>query len=152
MEGQVACACSYLLLQHILKELFDIVDSSEFSYNEHGKPSFINLPDIFFSMSHCKGAVACAVAREPVGIDIENLRHPKPDVLDYVCNGEEMAMVLDSIDPAGKFTELWTRKEAYVKLTGEGITHRVRDLLTDCHATIKTFRVDGRVVSVAHYK
>ena len=45
-----------------------------------GKPFFPDRPEIFFSLSHARRFVMCAVGDRPVGADIEEAR-PLPDRL-----------------------------------------------------------------------
>ena len=46
----------------------------EFSANTYGKPYLIGSPHIQFNISHTGSYVACALADEPVGIDIEFIK------------------------------------------------------------------------------
>lgn len=86
-------------------------------FGEKGKPYFDNGP--FFNISNTKNLVVVALANEgiEVGIDIEQIRSPRPLIYPKVFTEEERV----NIDGAEKFTEMWTRKEAVVKLFGGGI-------------------------------
>ena len=106
--GQFCCLKSWLMLYEEIKELGD------FLYNEHGKPYLENGP--FFSISHCKEGIAVAIDDQPIGIDIEHIRHADKDLIDRVMNEEERVGMDDR-----KFTRLWTQKEAIVKAQGTGI-------------------------------
>ena len=75
----------------------------------------------------------CAVSREPVGIDIEEIRPIKIKLCDRVCVDEEKSYVLGDWQGADdglckdpevtqRFFEIWTGKEAYFKKLGTGIT------------------------------
>lgn len=113
----------YLLLQEALKKEYGIREVPEFIYGPHGKPALKGHPEIHFNLSHCRQAALCVVSDRPVGCDVESV----PAVLDmdlcrYCFNEEETAGILSSENPPLAFTKLWTRKEAYLKLTGEGLT------------------------------
>lgn len=73
----------------------------------------------YVSISHCEDLVACALSREPIGIDAERIRPVKPGLIDRVCTPEEKDYVQDS---AERFFEVWTAKEACFKMLGTGIT------------------------------
>lgn len=101
-----------------------------FIYGAHGKPS---LPSEFgggalqFNLSHSQGQALYAVAhRRQVGVDIEQVRS------DFTCL--EIARrffsscevdALRSLPPEEQteaFFNCWTRKEAYIKARGEGLS------------------------------
>lgn len=83
--------------------------------------------ELRFSLTHCRGLVACAVARGgPVGVDAEALdrRLDVAAIADTVFTPAERAW-LDAA-PGGQraeaFFALWTLKEAYVKARGLGLS------------------------------
>ena len=76
-QGRRLCVLAYLLLKQGLREEYGIMDNPVFEYNEHGKPFIVGHPEIFFNLSHCKEAVACAISDQPVGIDVESVRSYK---------------------------------------------------------------------------
>lgn len=123
------CAKAWLLLQEGLEKYYGVRDEDEFTYGPHGKPSLKNHPEIHFSISHCRTCVACAVSDSPVGLDVECYQFD-PDLAREVCSEEELAGILASNDPKVEFTKLWTKKESYLKLTGEGLRNDLRNLLT----------------------
>lgn len=121
---------AYLLLQQALREEYGIIDSLHFGFGPHGKPFLKDYPHIHFNLSHCPGAALCVVEASPVGCDIECV----PPVLDddlcrWVCSDQELAQIRQSACPTVAFTRLWTRKEAFLKFTGEGLTDRLKKLL-----------------------
>lgn len=61
------------LLEYALKNSLGLqLDHINFSVDKHGKWS---CNDCFFSLSHSGNAVAVAVSRQPVGVDIEDARY-----------------------------------------------------------------------------
>ena len=115
--GQYCCLQSWLMLQNLLGHT-----PSEWRYNAHGKPFLTGSDDtIYFSISHCREAIAVAIADQEVGIDIESIRTAKSDLVKRVMNEAEQAQIRQSIDPNRTFTRLWTQKEAIVKWLGTGI-------------------------------
>lgn len=128
-RGQRTCVLAYLLLKRALREEFGITENPLFEYGEHGKPSIVGHPEIFFNLSHCKEAVACAVSRRPVGIDVESVREYKESLARYTMNDSEMSQILSAERPNVAFIRLWTMKEARLKLTGEGISRNMKQVL-----------------------
>ncbi|MBP5259239.1 MAG: 4'-phosphopantetheinyl transferase superfamily protein [Paludibacteraceae bacterium] len=152
--GRRQCVLSYRLLCRALQEEYGIAQPPEFEYGEHGKPMLAAHRDIHFSLSHCRQAVACVVSDRPVGVDVETIGRGKPDLMDYVLSDNERRAVEASDRPQELFAELWTRKEALCKLTGEGITDQIATLLENdwvagiCFQT-KVCREKGYVCTVA---
>ncbi|MBO4624244.1 MAG: 4'-phosphopantetheinyl transferase superfamily protein [Bacteroidales bacterium] len=121
---------AYLLLLQALEEEYGISDPVEFGFGPHGKPFLKDYPHIHFNLSHCPGASLCVLEASPVGCDIEGV----PPVLDedlcrWVCSDQEFAQIRQSARPTVAFTRLWTRKEAFLKFTGEGLTDHLKKLL-----------------------
>jgi 4'-phosphopantetheinyl transferase len=103
-----------------------------FSYLAHGKPVIDN-DGIQFNVSHTHElAVLAFAATVPVGIDIEYLQRE----LDYqqlakrYFSPEEIKAMEAAAEDNHKriFLELWTRKEALLKATGEGISRTLNQL------------------------
>lgn len=141
LSGRRECAMSYLLLFRMLRDKYGITTPPQFIIGEHGKPSLTAHLNIHFNISHCKEAVICAIADEPVGVDIECKRKITPSLIHHTMNDKEIFQIEQSDDPTFTFLQLWTSKEAVFKLTGSGITDNVRDILTKAsaqHISIQT--------------
>ncbi len=82
-----------------------------------GKP-YVKGHNIHFSISHSEEHVLCAVHEAPIGADVQKITSPRKKVMQRVCTAGEIAYIGD--DPV-RFAEVWTRKEAYAKLTGKGL-------------------------------
>jgi 4'-phosphopantetheinyl transferase len=100
-----------------------------FVYGQHGKPSLaapFDRSNLSFNLSHSDDLALFALASgRPVGVDVESIR-PISDVADlvrrYFSRAENAA--IDELPPAERhqaFFNAWTRKEAYLKATGEGL-------------------------------
>ena len=127
--GQRLCVLAYQLLKKGLREEYGINVNPLFEYNEHGKPSIVGHPEIFFNMSHCKYAVVCAISDKPVGIDVESIREYKEGLVNYTMNDEEILEIESAENPASAFIRLWTMKEATMKLIGTGISNDMKTVL-----------------------
>ena len=128
-QGQRLCVLAYQLLKQALREGYDITENPVFDYNEHGKPSIVGHPDIFFNLSHCKEAVACVVSDKPVGIDVESIREYKESLVNYTMNDEEIAQIKSAEAPEAFFIRLWTMKESTMKLIGTGISNDMKTVV-----------------------
>ncbi len=103
----------------------------------HGPPRLTDCPRYRrpgLSISHSGDRVVLAVAAGgAVGVDVE-LPGPAVDiaaVASYALAAGEQAL-LRQLPPAGQlagFASIWTRKEAVVKATGDGLRARLADLI-----------------------
>ena len=92
------------------------------AHNAEGAPFLPARPGLHVSISHCSRAVAVAVSHKgPVGIDVECRRGVGEDLMRRVCSEDELSAVLASADSTMAFLQLWTRKEAVLKMRGTGI-------------------------------
>lgn len=97
-------------------------DKLKIARNQYGKPYLVEYSNIHFNISHTKGAIACAVSDCPVGIDIERIRKIDFRIVRYFFSQQEKDYVLaDTENTDFRFTEVWTKKEAYLKFLGTGI-------------------------------
>ena len=144
--GQFCCLKSWLML-------FDDVEMSryrdlEWKYNEHGKPYIEGGP--YFSISHCKAGIAVAIDDQPIGIDIETIRHANEDLVERTMNEKERLGIREL--GMREFTRLWTQKEAIVKAEGTGIYsfEQLQTILDNGHWTLDTFEKDNYIYSIAY--
>lgn len=128
-QGQRLCVLAYQLLKQGLREIYGITENPVFEYNEHGKPSIVGHPEIFFNLSHCKYAAVCALSDQPIGIDVESIREYKENLVRYTMNDEEVREIESSDNPAATFIRLWTMKEATMKLIGTGISNDMKTVI-----------------------
>ena len=92
----------------------------EYSYGENGKPI---LDCASMSLSHSSGAAMAAVARSAVGVDIERKRRVSWRAAKRIMNAKEYEEFISLPDEEKncRLLEVWTAKESFLKLTGEGI-------------------------------
>ncbi len=95
---------------------------------EKGKPYFADTPYIDFSISHSENLVACSICiskeQNPIiGIDCETIykKDPMP-ITERFFTKNEIEIISSSDNIKKAFTILWTKKEAYLKLLGEGLS------------------------------
>lgn len=128
-------ALAYDLLCRLLDE-----EKPRLEHDDKGSPYLPDHPELSVSISHCRMAVAVAVSPEGrVGIDVECRRKIGDGLMERVCSAEEQAAVHAAADPTMAFLQLWTRKEAVLKMRGTGIQGfgSMVDALTadDCHVS-----------------
>jgi 4'-phosphopantetheinyl transferase len=91
-------------------------------HDERGAPYLPDHPELSVSISHCRRAVAAAVnIKGRVGIDVECRRIIGDGLMARVCTPDEQDVVRASTDSTMTFLQLWTRKEAVLKMRGTGI-------------------------------
>jgi phosphopantetheinyl transferase len=95
--------------------------SSAFSLHtdERGKPHVTFYKPVGISISHSEAVVAVGVFPfEPVGLDMEKQKNTYPESVPrrFFSKGERKL-----IESPKDFYKIWCCKEAYVKMTGEGI-------------------------------
>lgn len=95
-------------------------DQLRFARNTHGKPFLVN-GGYHFNLSHTDGALVFAESDGPVGVDVEGQRKFEERLVRRFFTVEEAEYVLSG-DSNTRFFEVWTRKEAFLKYTGTGIT------------------------------
>jgi 4'-phosphopantetheinyl transferase len=99
-----------------------------FCYNSYGKPFLESLGgNLRFNLSHSQGIVLLAIAGErEVGIDVEQIRSQVIDesIAERFFSAYEVATLreLPFQQQAEAFFNCWTRKEAYIKARGEGLS------------------------------
>lgn len=87
---------------------------------ENGKP-YIKGNPVYFSISHCDGLAVTVLSKAPVGVDCESVRRTSGAVMKRCYGDRETEHILTSADSDRAFSRLWTLKESYAKMTGEGV-------------------------------
>lgn len=101
-----------------------------FRYSEHGKPSLAGCDpekDLQFNLSHTQGAVLLAICRQrAIGVDVERVREdfsPQEIAARFFSPAEQLALMsLPEADRRQAFFRCWTRKEAFLKARGNGLS------------------------------
>lgn len=142
------CVASYLLLCEALKDGYGVCGPVKLAFNEHGKPYLADFPQIFFNLSHCCCGVACAVSDYEVGADVQDVRPYSADVARRVFCKAELKLLNSSFDKEREFARLWSRKEAYLKMLGTGISDDMKSVDTNALDSLTDFEFDSFFVSV----
>jgi 4'-phosphopantetheinyl transferase len=119
-------------LRQLLSEQLRIEpEAIDITTNEQGKPKLgpaQSACGLEFNMSHSASLAIYAIARDRVvGVDIEQIRHiPDTDDLAARFFSAAEADAYRAMPTARRnlaFLACWTRKEAFVKALGEGLSH-----------------------------
>ncbi len=116
---------SRIVLRQVLSHYLSIPpEKIEFGVGEHGKP-FVQDSDVQFNLSHSGDCVLIGVAQNrSIGVDVEFVRHKQ----DYMALAKrffsqaEFLAIQASEKPIEAFYRCWTRKEAFLKATGMGLS------------------------------
>jgi 4'-phosphopantetheinyl transferase len=101
-------------------------DDLTFVYGINGKPELDGKP-LHFNVSHSEaGGLFAFTCTAPVGVDLERVR-ALPDMLQIArrfFSPAEAAAILEvpEEERTTAFFRIWTRKEAFIKATGEGLS------------------------------
>lgn len=114
-----------------------------YHFNAFGKPELaFPSEQIYFNLSHSEQLAALAVASSPVGVDIEQVK-PLDDYLSLTrhflsANEHKYFEQLAVIDQQIAFYRAWTRKEAYIKVIGMGLSYPIEQVTIsfDEHSTL----------------
>ncbi len=115
-------------VEELLSSLNRKVTEPCYRYGKNGKPYLTDYP-LLFNLSHSGDYVFCGVSEQEIGVDIQKIQgdnglrlakrffaDPERRALE-ACGDEELRRRM--------FFRMWVRKEAYGKLTGEGIAGAV---------------------------
>jgi len=108
-------------------------EAIELAYTDRGRPILPQDKTIQFSISHTHDLVAIALTSNAcVGIDLEYVQPhwDFPDLAKRIFSEEDLRafQALPGHEAPAAFFRAWTRKEAYLKACGEGITEGLRQI------------------------
>ena len=111
-----------LLLRYALKGAG--IGLAETAVTDKGKPYIKDHSERFCSLSHSGTIAMCAAAKVPVGCDVQEVKEPPLSASHLVFSKEERAYLSGMNGEFQKdcFFALWTGKESFLKMTGEGLS------------------------------
>jgi 4'-phosphopantetheinyl transferase len=115
-------------LRYLLGRYLDCSPSDlRFVYRSKGKPALLSETGIQFNMAHSGCLIVIAVTLDrPIGVDIEEIRQlsdMQQIAYRFFCPEEaHEIMSLPETERHRGFFSCWTRKEAFVKATGHGLS------------------------------
>ena len=147
-----------LLLKWALKKHGAAVE--QLSYGVNGKPE---AEGVFFNLSHSGQWAVCAIGDGPVGCDVEEIASVREGIAERFFTENEVQHLaqFEGERRNEEFFRLWTLKESYMKMTGEGMslgldrfefdmdgqpTVKRDGAICDCH--IKEYKLPGYKLAV----
>lgn len=131
-EDRCRSLAASLLLRAALREEGISYEDISIRQGIHGKPELEGC-SLHFNISHGGKLAMCALADRQVGADIESLfrfdgKKSRMQGIAKKCLNEKERILLEQSDKREKdMIRIWTKKESFVKMTGEGLS---RDLAT----------------------
>jgi len=126
----------YIITRGVLRQRLSLVTNIKpedfmFKILEHGKPVLANnyqCADITFNVSHSYDLALIAISQKHhLGIDIEKINHEsKHDqlVTRFFSKAEQTEFqTIAEANKARAFCACWTRKEAFIKAIGDGVSY-----------------------------
>lgn len=102
-------------------------DKSTYYTGENGKP--YSTTGDFFSVSHSGNYIALAVSDKEVGCDIQiSNEREYLKIAKFVFHKNEIELLNSTDDKKATFFEIWTKKEAFLKLLGTGFQRKATDI------------------------
>ena len=126
-EGKRLSLGAGLLLDRALASAGLDASAEPIAVGAYGKPYLPKHPDIRFNLSHSGTRVLCVLSDLECGCDVEKIGSGSPALVRrFFAEEEQRALALPEGEEPGPawlrlFCRVWTRKESWLKATGEGI-------------------------------
>jgi len=141
-------------LRYVLSRYLGVKpEELRFSYGPFGKPSLVG-SEVRFNMSHSHGVALFAVAADrELGVDVEHVRadFATEDIARRFFSPVEVETfnAVPSEEQVAAFFRCWTRKEAYIKAIGRGLSEPLDafDVTLAPGDAAALLRAEGREVS-----
>lgn len=117
-EDRKLCLGAGLILNRVLPRYG--ASPAEIRLGADGKPE---VEGICFNLSHSGRIVICVTAEREVGCDVEQIVKAPEGVAERFFHSSESAYVNACVgdERDHRFFRIWTMKESYIKMTGEGM-------------------------------
>ena len=123
-EDKKMCYATFKLLKYALEREYAIYldRKMKFGYTIRGKPYLLEYHHIHFNISHSYPVAACFVSNGSAGIDVQTIV-PQEDIqiIKLIGSSKEIENLEKARDSRNYFTRIWTLKECYLKMLGNGL-------------------------------
>lgn len=125
-RDRVLSVMSEFVLLYYLRTYYGI-QVSNFSESSRGKPYIAGSDLVKFNISHTRNGVSVAISEQNIGIDVEtNLDTTDKQIIQLIdlCFSEKEKRYINfgKLGYNQRFFEVWTRREAYFKCLGCGLS------------------------------
>jgi len=155
LDKKLSLYASLLVRMEISLATGASVSNLQFSLDSNNKPILVSYPNINFNFSHTHNAILCGIAcNNSIGVDIEKINTPPLTIMNKVFHPQEIEYVSqkDIIQKQIRFYEIWTRKEAFAKQLGIGLTTQINKYNTigePISSLLNTWQIDEYCCSVS---
>ncbi|MFH2117497.1 MAG: 4'-phosphopantetheinyl transferase superfamily protein [Bacillota bacterium] len=126
--------CKYDSTTSFIKNAFKLVTKNTNELvilkSKNGKPYISNCNDYKFNISHKNEYIVIIISAFEVGIDIESLEKDFDSSFYRYFSDKENEIISKSRDIKKQTYLIWTKKEAYVKCTGNGLLDILNNICT----------------------
>ena len=134
---QVRTLTGKLLLREAFKQAGLSQDLDAIQYSDYKRPFIADQID--FNIAHSGDCVACAIAHNmKLGIDVEEIKSINIDDIIAVLRDEELDEMRRTNASPETILRFWTRKEAIVKASGQGLYMQPQDIYFINELTART--------------
>lgn len=125
-------------------------------YGENGRPEAV-APTVDLSITHTRAFVFCALAQGEkgirIGLDAEPIStYPQERMERLACRwfSEDERAFFEKEPTSERFTELWTKKEATVKQSGDGLCTVTATNVTDAADSFALYRFGDHLLALCY--
>lgn len=148
--------CRSLLKILLAEETGLQIEEIQIKKHSNHKPYLPVDLSLFFNIAHSGNYAIIAIGNCDLGVDIEHINYDFDftEILPNVFSEIETDLITSSNNKTAMFYKLWTRKEAIVKATGQGInenlihipttdgSHKLRPSLVSNYKNIRVYSVN----------
>ena len=128
-----------LLLKKALEESDIDYKSINLDYGKNEKP-YIQGNEIFFNLSHSGNMAVCAVSKNEIGVDIEQIERADFKIAKRIFTKGENIRIKNTLDKNSSFIRYWTLKESYMKYCGSGLSIAPKDIEIEFYDNIPHYK------------
>ena len=151
-KNRITCLYSGLLVRLALIRFYKCRNEDlKFEIGKYGKPFLSKKSKMNFNLSHSGDYIFLGISEDIIGVDIEKIRHYDTAIVKRCFHPLEIDYIQKARNKDLAFCIIWTRKEAYFKCIGTGLSkdiNLINTLNPSDEFTIKTNIHDGYAYSI----
>ncbi len=155
-KDRIRSLYSSILIRLTLMRIYKCKNTDlKFKIGKYGKPFLSNDNKIKFNLSHSEDYIFLGISEKLIGVDIEKIRHYDNAIIYNCFHPLEIDYIQKARNKDLAFCIVWTRKEAYFKCIGTGLSKEMKHINTlnpGKRFTIKTNLIDSYAYSICLYE